>query len=57
MIVTVSAYSSITGGDVCLDGPRKESVADFPLSAVKTAKRVPLAKNTPLPVSRTTDVP
>ena len=57
MIVTVPACSSITGGDVCLDGPAKESVADFPLSAVKRAKKVPLAKNVPLPVSRKTDVP
>ena len=35
MIVTVPACPSITGGDVCLNGPAKESVADFPLSAVK----------------------
>ena len=34
MIVTVSAWSSIMGGDVCFSGPWKEAVADFPLSAV-----------------------
>ena len=42
MIVTVFACSSITGGDVCLVGPAKESVVDFPLSAVKTPKKLPL---------------
>src|SRR4051794_8821174 len=29
MIVTVPACSSITGGDVCLNGPAKERVDDF----------------------------
>src|SRR6476661_2706957 len=57
MIVTVPACSSITAGDVCLDGPWKESVLDLPLSAVNTPKRVPLAKNVPSPMSRKTDVP
>jgi hypothetical protein len=58
MIVTVPACTSITGGDVCLTGPAKVSVADFPLSAaVKTPNQVPLMKNVPLPVSRKTFVP
>ena len=57
MIVTVPACSSITGGDVCFSGPAKETVADFPLSAVKTPKKVPFMKYVPLPVSRKTDVP
>ncbi len=58
MIVTVPACSSITGGDVCLTGPAKESVADFPVSAaVKTPNQLPLMKYVPLPVSRKTDVP
>ena len=57
MIVTVPACASITAGDVCSDGPAKESVVDFPLSAVKTPKKVPLMKYVPLPVSRKTDVP
>ena len=48
MIVTVPAPASITGGDVGLTGPAKESVADFPLSAaVKTPNQVPLMKNVP----------
>ena len=57
MIVTVPASSSITGGAVCLDGPAKESVTDFPLSAVKTAWRLVFSKYVPLPVSRKTTVP
>ena len=45
MIVTVPAPASITGGDVGLTGPAKESVADFPPSAaVKTPNQVPLMK-------------
>jgi hypothetical protein len=57
MIVTVPVCSSIAGGDVCFSGPAKETVDDFPLSAVKTPKKVPLMKNVPLPASRKTDVP
>src|SRR2546423_756121 len=58
VIVTVPAPASITGGDVGLTGPAKESVPDFPVSAaVKTPNPVPLMKYVPVPVSRTTDVP
>ena len=58
VVVAVPAPASITGGDVGLTGPAKESVADFPLSAaVKTPNQVPLVKDVPLPVSRKTDVP
>src|ERR1700758_451473 len=57
-IVTVPACASITGGDVGLTGPAKESVADFPLSAAgKTPNQGPLMNNVPSPISRTTDVP
>src|SRR5215218_2342670 len=55
--VTVPAASSITGPATLFDGPAAKLVIDLPLSAVKTAQKVPLANKPPLARSRTTDVP
>jgi hypothetical protein len=57
VVVTVPAASSIRGAVALFTGPAAKIVIDLPLSAVKTDRKVPLAKKPPLAPSRKTDVP